>query len=343
MCGGCYVLTLSQILLEHLESPNSYARTLFIDFSSAFNTIKPSLLLDKLKSLGVSDSLCNFIRDFLQDRSQRVRIGNYFSDIIVINTGSPQGCVLSAVLFILYTNNLISISPNCYVIKYADDTAIIGLFNSSDTNSYIDEVNSISEWCTANNLLLNVSKTKEIIFDFRRKDHKHDPIIIDNSAVSIVDSYKYLGTIIDQDLSWADHVNYVFSKCQQRLYFLRSLSKFHVSSTILHLFYSSVIQSILTFGCLIWWNNATHYNKYKLSKICKNACKITKCDLSSLQLIYEKRVRDKVERLCGDADHPLHQFYRFMQSGKRLRALPCRTKRYRDSFIPNSIHVFNMS
>ena len=335
-CVDDATLTLSHILLKHLEKPKSYTRTLFIDFSSAFNTIKPDILINKLKSLGVSDGLCHFIHDFLCDRRQRVRVGDYFSNILVLNIGSPQGCVLSTVLFILYTNDLISFSPNYHIIKYADDTAIVGLFDSRNIDSYVGEINAVSDWCVANNLLLNVSKTKEIIFDFRRTHDVHQTIKMDNSEVSIVKSYKYLGTIIDQDLTWSEHINNVFTKCQQRLYFLffylfflRTLGKLNVPTVdnkILHLFYSSVVQRVLSFGCIIWWNSVTLKNKNKLNKICKYAKKITNSDITPLQLLSDERTRSKVKRIREDPDHPLYSFYYYKLFGepKTFRPIPCR-------------------
>src|SRR4029434_9821374 len=64
------------IILQHLDSPGTYARILFVDFSSAFNTIAPALLQDKLTQLSVPESTCRWITDFLSDRKQRVRLGN---------------------------------------------------------------------------------------------------------------------------------------------------------------------------------------------------------------------------------------------------------------------------
>ncbi|KAK3563807.1 hypothetical protein QTP86_034657 [Hemibagrus guttatus] len=91
-------------ILQHLDSSGSYARILFVDFSSAFNTIIPALLRDKLFQLNVPDSMCSWITDFLTDRWQFVRLGTHVSDLQHISTGSPQGCVLSPLLFSLYTS-----------------------------------------------------------------------------------------------------------------------------------------------------------------------------------------------------------------------------------------------
>ena len=78
---------------------------LFIDFSSAFNTIIPQHLIGKLNLLGLNTSLCNWILDFLTGRPQSVWIGNSISNTTTLSTGTPQGCVLSALLFTLLTHD----------------------------------------------------------------------------------------------------------------------------------------------------------------------------------------------------------------------------------------------
>ena len=95
-------------ILQHLESAGTYARILFVDFSSDFNTIILAMLQEKLSQLSVSDSTCKSITDFLSDRKQHVKLGKHVSDSKPISTGSPQGCVLSPLLFSLYTNSCTS-------------------------------------------------------------------------------------------------------------------------------------------------------------------------------------------------------------------------------------------
>ena len=119
-------LTLLHQTCEHLENRNSQVRILFIDFSSAFNTIQPHVLLNKLKEMNVSSNLILWINSYLSQRSQYTKLNNAKSNIIITNTGAPQGCVLSPLLFTLYTNNCKSNYPSCFIIKYADVTAIVG-------------------------------------------------------------------------------------------------------------------------------------------------------------------------------------------------------------------------
>ena len=116
---------------------------MFIDFSSAFNTLKPDIVINKLRTLNVSPpTIFKFILDFLTNREQRVRINDILSSVLSISTGAPQCCVLSVILFITYTNELRSRFRNCHLIKYADDTVIVGLISNNDESEYNDQISS---------------------------------------------------------------------------------------------------------------------------------------------------------------------------------------------------------
>ena len=92
--------------LSHLDEGNgNYARLLFIDYSSAFNTIVPNILVTKLKHLGLNTSLCSWVLSFLTDRPQAVKIGSCMSNTVTLNIGAPLGCVLSPLLYSLYTHD----------------------------------------------------------------------------------------------------------------------------------------------------------------------------------------------------------------------------------------------
>ncbi len=91
--------------LSQLENKNTYVRMWFVDYSSAFKTIVPVTLIAELQTLGLNRSLCRWILDFLTGRSQVVRMGNNTSSPLVLNTGAPQGCVLSPLLYSMYTHD----------------------------------------------------------------------------------------------------------------------------------------------------------------------------------------------------------------------------------------------
>ena len=97
------ILTLLHKLYDHLDKSKLYAMVLFIDFSSACNTIQPHLLDEKHLAVSVNLVLIRWIFSFLADRPQLVRVGQVLSSLLTTNTGAPQGCVLSSALFVLYT------------------------------------------------------------------------------------------------------------------------------------------------------------------------------------------------------------------------------------------------
>ncbi len=93
-------------------------RILFVDFSSAFNTIIPDTLQNKLTQLSVPTSVCQWITSFLTDRQQLLRLGKFSSSTRTTSTGAPQGCVLSPLLFSLYTNDCTSEDPSVKLLKH---------------------------------------------------------------------------------------------------------------------------------------------------------------------------------------------------------------------------------
>ncbi len=142
-------------ILQHLDKPGNYARILFVDFSSAFNTIMPDLLSDKLTQLSVPTSICQWTTSFLTDRQQLVRLGKLTSRTLTISSGAPQGCILPPLLFSLYTNDCTSKDPFVKLLKFADDTTVISLIKDGDESAYRPEVEQLAVWCSLNNLELN--------------------------------------------------------------------------------------------------------------------------------------------------------------------------------------------
>ncbi len=171
-------------IYSHIDVPRSYCRTLFVDFSSAFNTLQPRILIDKLLKVNVNKHLCAWIMEFLTDRPQFVRFmvnsNTYFSSNKVINVGSPQGTCISPALFTIYTDDCRSECDRVKVVKFADDTAILGLLDDTHESFslFTSEIERFVSWCERHSLHLNVSKTKDMVIDFRIKGNEHEAIKI---------------------------------------------------------------------------------------------------------------------------------------------------------------------
>ncbi|TWW75377.1 putative RNA-directed DNA polymerase from transposon BS [Takifugu flavidus] len=327
--------------LQHLDSPGTYARILFVDFSSAFNTIRPALLQDKLSQLSVPDSLCRWITHFLTDRRQYVRLGKTVSDSVTISTGSPQGCVLSPLLFSLYTNCCTSSHQSVKLIKFADDTTLIGLISNGDETAYRREVARLVSWCGHNNLQLNAQKTVEMIVDFRKVTAPLPPLALMDTPITIMDSFRFLGTTITRDLKWEPTISSLIKKAQQRMFFLRKLRKLKLPPRMLAQFYTAIIESILTSSITVWFAGATARDRLRLQRVVRAAEKVIGCRLPSIQDLYISRTRRCAGRITADPSHPGHGLFSPLPSGRRLRSIRTRTSRYTNSFFPSAIRLLN--
>ncbi|KAK1796494.1 hypothetical protein P4O66_009523, partial [Electrophorus voltai] len=120
-------------------------------------------------------------------------------------------------------------SSSTIIVKFADDTVVMDLISDNDKRAYLEEIKHLENWCQGNNLLLNVSKTKELIVDCSKKQERHyQPVRINGTTVERVDSFRYLGVHILQDLSWSRHTNSLPKKARQHLYHLRCLRNFRL-------------------------------------------------------------------------------------------------------------------
>lgn len=336
------IATLLHLLLSHLEKPKAHAKILFADFSSAFNTIKPCILANMLSSeFSLEPGLIAWIVDFLSGRIQQVRVGASLSDKKTTFTGSPQGCVLSPLLFILYTNSCSSTFLNRFFMKYADDTALVSLlFDEEEEHGPV--LDYFINWCDKSNLLLNPLKTREMCIDFRKVSPNSASVtLIDGRPIQQVTQYKYLGVVLDNKLRWDMWTDQICSKSQQRMFHLKKLLTFHVSSKVLQMFYCSFIESVFSFAVICWFGNATQAQKKNVRKIISLCSKLLGCTLPSLESIYSQRVLNKARNITDDLRHPLAYMFDLLPSGRRYRPPLFTKNRAKFSFVPQAIKHLN--
>jgi hypothetical protein len=129
-------------------------------------------------------------------------------------------------------------------------------------------------------LSLNMSKTKELIVDYRKRWFEQAPINIDVAVVERVESFKFLGVDITKELSWSKHTKTVVKRAQQNLFPLRRLKRFSMGPQILKRFCSCIIESILT-GCITtWYGNCSESDCKALQRVVRTAQYITETKLS---------------------------------------------------------------
>ena len=228
---------------------------------------------------------------------------------------------------------------------YADDTVVIGLIENNDESDYRKAIEFVSGWCSRNFLNLNVTKTKEVVTDFRRNKNMKDPITIDGSSVTIVAEYKYLGCVISEDLTWDAHIASHMKKANQRFNHVRCLRKLNVNSKIISLFYNSVVSSVLLYAVACWYNNSTEKNKKDVSKLSRKVKKMISVEFHDLvedpAKIHASKCISLAKRIIGDPTHPLHNLFTMLPSGQRLNMLYTRTDRSHNAFVATAIRCYN--
>ncbi len=135
----------------------------------------------------------------------------------------------------------------------------MGCIKGGCEGEYRSTIQDFVNWSSLNHLRLNISKTKEMVFqDFRKKRPKPEPVSIQGTEVELVSSYKYLGVQLDNKLDWSSHMEAVHKKGQSRLYFLRRLRSFNICKPLPCSFYKTVAASAFFFGVVCWGGGSSH-------------------------------------------------------------------------------------
>jgi hypothetical protein len=176
------------------------------------------------------------------------------SDMMTVKCGVPQGSILGPLLFIIYINDIVEVSDILTMILFADDTNIF--ISGKNINDLINTINAelckLSRWFKLNKLSLNINKTHFMIFRHRTKNlHDFPDILIDNRKIDMVKSSKFLGVIINDSLTWTDHINLVKNKVSKSMGIIRHI-KNRLPLSVLKMLYNSLINPYYDYCNLIW-------------------------------------------------------------------------------------------
>jgi len=230
------------------------------------------------------------------------------SGTLECSTGAPQGTVLAPFLFTLYTSDLRYNSESCHIQKYSDDTAVVGCVRGGQEKEYKDLVESFNGWTKNNFLLLNTTKTKELVVDFRRSKTPYQSVCIDGGEIETVQTCKYLGVVLNNKLEWSANIEAVYRRGQSHLYFLRGFRSFSVCSDMMCMFYHTIIESALFYAVVCWGSCTTDKNCGHLNKLVKKASSVVGRRLDPLSAVVVQRMRRKLysvlENNHTETNHP---------------------------------------
>ena len=214
-----------------------------------------------------------------------------------------------------------------------------------DENTGRTAVKDLVSWCNDNFLCLNVSKTKEMVIDFRRSAPALNPLVIKGEQVKFVHQHKHLGATLDDKLGWANNPATLLKKPNLRLFSLKKLKSFKVNPELLELFYYTATEFIVTYNSLCFYSSLKKTDTAKLSKVTRTASKLIGSTVVDLQAHFERKALQRLRAILADPTHPLNgeqtaQTSARVRSGKFV-CLKTRTNRLFRSFLPSAIRLFN--
>jgi hypothetical protein len=253
---------------ENLDLKNNVIG-IFFDLQKAFDTVDHSILQSKLYYYGIRGLLFNWLKNYLSDRQQYTVVNNVSSNMGEIKCGVPQGSVLGPLLFLIYINDINKAVPKNELNIFADDT---NLFISGPTISLVEKtandcLKCLDYWFCANKLSLNTDKTFYMLFGHSNKSQPNLTIklTIDGVLLNKVPHCKYLGVILDDELKWDKHVDFIYNKLTKFTSIFYKL-RFTVPIKILYKLYYAFVYPLISYGIEIY-ANASNASLDKLIKM----------------------------------------------------------------------------
>ena len=313
----------------------------FIDITQAFDSVYHNLILNKAKKLGIKGNMLCFIKNFLSDRTIRVRIHNILSEVFQIKKGVPQGSVISPTLFLIVINDIAANCPqNIKFSLYADDCAIWSYNIPDDQCHEIIQkaIDHIHDWSKINLLKISAEKTKVVYFSNKHKNPP--PLTLDGTQLSYNKEVKFLGILFDKRMTWKPHITSIKERCAKDLRLLNIISYQGWGADFLTLkrIYNILILSKINYGSCLF-NTAAQSNltilyriQYAAARTMLGALRCTKLEkleitanLLPLKLHWQKYTLKYALRTLTISQHPIRQLllqYYPMISDQFLRQTP---------------------
>ena len=284
----------------------------------------------------------------MNNRKQFVLFEDTKSNMSKIHTGVPQGSILGPLLFLIYINDLPFFNSSFKTIMYADDTTLYSNIEDFSSNNLENEINlklqTLNSWFKYNKLSLNTNKTKMMIFR-KRKQIKSINVKISDNLLSETDHFNFLGIVFNNKLTWTNHTSLVEEKVSKIIFVIRRY-QFIYPEYVLKMIYTSLIQSKLIYGLLLWGSNVE-----KVIKVQKKTTRVVtssryfahteplfkRLDILNLFDMYDLRILKFLYKVFH-YDVPIH-FLQYMDAFNDT----CKAYKLRKNIIRTPVHVHSFA
>ena len=180
------------------------SHVVLLDYRKAFDHVDHTVLVTKCKHFDLPKFIIRWLCAFLSNRSQRVRLGQELSVWVSLKGSVPQGSWLGPLLFIILINDL---RLPCAVHKYMDDTTLTTQVQKGSVGPMQTLIDQTVSWSSANKMIPNIDKTKDMIISFLKQPMDIPPVTIEGIDLERVSSVKLLGIIINNKLTWTENTH----------------------------------------------------------------------------------------------------------------------------------------
>ena len=240
--------------IQRLLDEQDFTAAVFIDVAKAFDSVDHDILVRKLELIGIQGRALFLMKSYLNERNQVIKYEQLSSEAGIIQNGIPQGSCLSSLLFLIYVNDCLHLDLHGYLQMYADD-AILICSDKDPTRLHTviqTDLETLDEWLYNNSLSFNAQKTKYMMFKTRGRAYPSlSPIIINGTQIQETTCIKYLGLMIDDKLSWKQHIDYVKKITSPFLGMIKRTTHLIPVETRLSIYYAYV-HSHLTYLISVW-------------------------------------------------------------------------------------------
>ena len=357
--GTCTTHALISMVHDWLRATDdsrnkNYVHIVLLDYAKAFDHVDPNILVNKLDNLGIPDPLVRWAEAFLMNRKQRVKIGQCTSSWLEVWGTVPQGTLLGVLFFLCMINDL---TTECTGIKYVDDTTIYHTSSDPSDTTLQKSVDTAIDWSKQNSMKINATKTKDMLISFAKETPKVSNVIVDGEEIERVSECKLLGVILNNRLSWHDHIESMMKKANTRLHFMFQLKRTKLPADEIIKVYVTLVRPLLEYACQVWHAGLTDQQSNEIESVQERVLKMVypqstyhgaliQSGLPTLSLRRDHACKNLFTAM-QESDHKLHHLLppkrssRYSSRNGKLYALPpTKTNRFKDSFIPYCVYNF---
>ena len=265
------LVTTIQKIAQNLTSKGQ-VDVILLDFAKAFDKVPHRRLLHKLKFYGVDGTTLAWISSFLSSRKQLVLLDGVKSSEKEVLSGVPQGTVLEPLLFLSFINDLPDVTTSSDARLFADDCLLYRHVNSQNDSDLLQkDLSALEKWEEEWQMSFHPQKCTVIRIATNQRHVIPTQYTLHGHTLEVVDSAKYLGVTISEDLQWSKHIDNTVSKANRTMGFIRRNLR-DCTKPVKAAAYTTMARPTLEYAPTVWDSHSSA-ETHKLDQVQRRAAR----------------------------------------------------------------------